>query len=57
MQSNHCKIILARHEKKSDALTIDKRTRDGVNNNPDKLITNLSNVEINEGEICFLKVG
>lgn len=43
--------------KKSDALTFDKRTRDGVNNNPNKLITNLSNVEINEDEICVLKVG
>ena len=43
--------------KKSDALTFDKRTRDGVNNNPNKLITNLSNVVINEDEICVLKVG
>ena len=30
---------------------------DGVNNNPNSIITNLSNVELNEDEIRVLKVG
>ena len=57
LQSNRCKVVLARHEKKLDALIINKRIHDGVNNNPNSIITNLSNVELNEDEICVLKVG
>ena len=57
LQSNCCKTVLARHEKKLDALIINKRTHDGVNNNPNSIITNLLNVELNEEEICVLKVG
>ena len=57
LQSNRCKIVLARHEKKLDALVINKRIHDGVNNNPNSIITNLSNAELNEDEICVLKVG
>ena len=56
LQSNRCKIVLARHEKKLDALVINKRIHDGVNNNPNSIITNLSNAELNEDEICVLKV-
>ena len=57
MQSNRCKTVLARQEKKLDALIINKRIHDGVNNNPNSIITNLSNVELNKDEICALKVG
>ena len=57
LQSNRCKTVLARHEKKLDALKINKRIHDDVNNNPNSIITNLSNVELNEDNICVLKVG
>ena len=50
LQSNRCKTVLARHEKKLDARTINKRIHDGVNSNPNGTITNLSNVELNEDE-------
>ena len=57
LQSNLCKTVLARHEKKLDALIINKRIHDGVDINPNSIITNLSNVELNEDEIYVLKVG
>ena len=53
LQSNRWKAVLARHEKKLDALIINKRIHDGVNNNPNSIITNLSNVELNEDKIFF----
>ena len=34
-----------RHQKKIDALIINKRVRDGISNNPNNLITNLTGVE------------
>ena len=40
-------------EKKLDTLIINKRIHDGVNNNPNSIITNLSNVELNKDQICF----
>ena len=57
LQSNRCKKTLARHEKKLEALIINKRVHDGINNNPNSIITNLSNVELHEDEIEILKVG
>ena len=48
--------VLATHKKKSDALIISKWTHHGVSNNPNS-IANLLNVELNEDEISFLKVG
>ena len=51
LQSNRCKTVLARHEEKLDALIANKQIQDGVNNNPNSIITNLSNVELNEDEI------
>ena len=30
---------------------------DAINNNPNSIIINLSNVKLNEDEICVLKVG
>ena len=57
LQSNRCKTVLARHSKKLDALMIKKRIHDGVNNNPNSIIKNLSNVELNEDKISVLKVG
>ena len=57
LQSNHCNVVLGRHEKKLDALMINKRIHHGVNKNPNSIISNLLNVELNEDKICVLKVG
>ena len=57
LQSNPCKTVLVRHKKKLNALIINKRIHDGVNNNPNSIITNMLHVELNEDEICVLKVG
>ena len=57
LQSNRCKTVLARHEKKLNALIINKPMHDAINNNPNSIIINLSNVKLNEDEICVLKVG
>ena len=57
LKSNRCKTVLARHEKKLDALIINKRIHDGVNNNRNSITANLLNVELNEDEISILKVG
>ena len=57
LQSNRCKTVLARHEKKLNALIINKPMHDGINNNSNSIIINLSNVKLNEDEICVLKVG
>ena len=46
LQSNRCKKNLARHEKKLETLIINKRVQDDINNNPNSIITNLSNVEL-----------
>ena len=48
--------VLARHKKKLDALIINQWTHHGVNNNPNSIIANLFNVELNEDEISFLKL-
>ena len=57
LQSNRCKTVLARHEKKLNALIINKPIHDAINNNSNSIIINLSNVKLNEDEICVLKVG
>ena len=43
-------------EKKLDALITNKRIHDGVNNNSNSIITNLSNVELNRDQNRFPKV-
>ena len=44
-------------KKKLEALIINKMVHDGINNNPNSIITSLSNVELHEDEIEILKVG
>ena len=45
------------HEKKFDGLYIHKQIRDGIQQNPNSLITNLSGTELNDDEISVLKLG
>ena len=49
--------ITKRHQRKLDALIINKRIHDGVKENPNDLITNLAGVELTPDEIDVLKLG
>ncbi|XP_066924963.1 uncharacterized protein [Clytia hemisphaerica] len=57
LQDNICKTTKTRHEKKLDALIINKRVFDGIAPNPNSLITNLTDFELNEKEIEVLRLG
>ena len=51
-----CEKTKRRHQKKLDNLIINKRITDGINKNPNKTITNLSDVELTNEEILLLKL-
>ena len=46
-----------RHQKKLDNLKINKHVNDGKWKNPNQIITNLSDIELNDEEIAVLKLG
>ena len=46
-----------RHQKKLDALIVNKRIRDGVKQNPNALITNLTGNELSPDEVEILNLG
>ena len=46
-----------RHQKKLDNLKINKGVNDGKWKNPNQIITNLSDIELNDEEIAVLKLG
>ena len=47
----------SRHNKKLDALVINKRIFDGIKPNPNNVITNLTDFELSEEEIELLQLG
>ena len=49
--------IEKRHQKKMDALIVEKKIKDGINQNPNELITNLTGRQLTDEEIEILKVG
>ena len=49
--------IKKRHQKKMDALMVEKKIKDGINQNPNELITNLTGRQLTDEEIEILKVG
>ncbi|XP_066930298.1 uncharacterized protein [Clytia hemisphaerica] len=57
LQDNICKKTKSRHQKKLDALIINKRVLDGIAPNPNNIITNLTNFELTETEIEVLRLG
>ena len=57
LQSNICKKTKFRHQKKLDALIINKRVLDGIAPNPNSIITNLTDFELTETEIKVLRLG
>ena len=49
--------IEKRHQKKMDALIVEKKIKDGINQNLNELITNLTGRQLTDEEIEILKVG
>ena len=57
LQSNTCIKTKERHEKKLDALMVNKRIFEGIKEKPNRVITNLANIELNNEEIEILRLG
>ena len=59
LQSQKTQLIELRHQKKHDNLIIEKRLCDCTqrNPNPNKTITNLTNITLTQDEISVLKLG
>ena len=55
-QNKLCKKMKGRHQKKLDNLKINKCVNDGKWKNPNQIITNLSDIELNDEEIAVLKL-
>ena len=58
MQSNRCRYIKEKHQKKLDAIIVNKMICDGIKKNPNSsIITNLTDTELTENEVPVLKFG
>ena len=55
--SNKLVQIQIRHDRKFDNLIMEKRIQEGIHNNPNDLITNLTNVTLLNNEIEILVYG
>ena len=57
MQSNRCRYIKEKHQKKLDAIIVNKTINDGIKKNPNSIITNLTDTKLTENEVSILKFG
>ena len=57
LEEKQTKVIKDRHLKKFDALLVNKCIQDGIRNNPNKLITNLTNTDLTDEEVLILHFG
>ena len=57
LQSKKTHSTELRHQKKHDNLIIEKRLCDYIQRNPNKIITNLTNITLTQGEISVLELG
>ena len=57
LQSSKTCTIEKRHQKKYDNLLMEKRLLDGIQQNPNKIITNLTYIELSNDEISALELG
>ena len=55
--SKENKKTAERHDKKFTKLCVEKQIQDGIVENPDKLITNLSTYELSSNELEIVKLG
>ena len=53
-KNKQTKVIKDRHLKKFGALLVNKCIQDGIHNNPNKFITNLTNTDLTEEEVSIL---
>ena len=49
--------IILRHQKKLDRLLVEKAMKEGTTKNPNKLITNLADIELSNEEVEILTLG
>ena len=56
LQSNKTHLIELRHQKKHENLIIEKRLQDCTQSNPNKIITNLTNLVLTQDEISVLEL-
>ena len=49
--------VMQRHQKKLDRLLVEKAMKDGTTKNPNKLITNLTDIELTKEEVDILTLG
>ena len=54
-QNKLCWKTEVRYQKKLDNPVINKRINDGIRKNPNQIIRNLSDIELNDDEIALLK--
>ena len=57
LQEKQTKGIKNRHLKKFDALLVNKCIQDGIYNNSNRLIANLTNTDLNDEEVSIFKFG
>ena len=57
LQSSKTCIIEKRHQKKYDNLLIEKRLLDDIQQNRNKIIANLTNIDLSNDEISTLELG
>ena len=57
LQSTKTHLIELQHQKKHDNLIIEKRLCDCTQRNPNKIITNLTNITLTQDEISVLELG
>ena len=57
LQEKQPKVIKDRHLKKIDALLVNKCIQDGIHNNQNKLITNVTNIDLTDEEVSILNLG
>ena len=57
IQSKPCHYIKEKHQKKHDAIIVNKTIRDGIKKNHNSIITNLTDMELTEIEVSVLEYG
>lgn len=56
LQNTKTSVIEERHQMKYDDLIMENRIRDGIHQNPNKMITNLINIGLSNDEISVLEL-
>ena len=57
LKSNICNTTKERHQRKLDALIVNKKIVEGIKPNPNDLITNLTDIELTDDEVEVLRLG